>query len=110
MKVTQMDSELYCTTCHADTVHRVTYLNRSIKKIECLDCHQHVKSQVKFKAELYTDLVDRLGTKPHRIAKELNDQTFKTICKLPFRLVEKPFHLAQEIKQSYEDYKKSKPY
>lgn len=108
MKVLQMESELYCCKCHTETLHRVTYLNNSIKKIECLGCQKFIGSDIKFKKEMYDELVHRIGTKPYRVAKELNHHAFRTIGKLPMRMIQKPFSFAQEFKQSCDQYNKMK--
>lgn len=108
MKVAQIESELYCTTCHSETIHRITYLNSLIQKVECLECCRHIGSDIKFKEQLYTEMVERIGSKPYRLAKELNNHTLKTIGKLPLRMFQKPFHLAQEMKKGHNDYKKTK--
>ena len=108
MKVLQLDSELYCSECHAETTHRVTYLNTMIQKIECLGCHQHIGSDIEFKKELYAEMVNRVSSKPFRVVKELNENTFTTIRKLPFRMFQKPFNIINDVRKSHNEYKQTK--
>lgn len=103
-----MQGELYCTTCHKDTPHTVTYLNNKIKKIGCNECMKFIGNDIDFTKEMYQEIVERVSSKPFRLAKEFDSDRIKFIRDWPARFVKKPFGIINYLKMTKNSFKNSK--
>lgn len=109
VKISEMEAALKCTHCHDETIHRITYLNGKIRKVECTECKNNSASEkIDAKKELFKEVYDRISTKPSRITKEYKADLNSFIYGFPPRVIRKPFGLLKFLNETKEAFKKSK--
>ncbi|GAA4712145.1 bh protein [Brevibacillus fulvus] len=100
MKLSEMESDLYCIHCRTETPHVITYLNDEIKKIGCKECQNAVGLEIDIMQELYKEFYNRISTKPNRISQEYREDLSHFLARLPIRVVSKPYRLIKELQES----------
>ncbi|MDC3424576.1 bh protein [Aquibacillus sp. 3ASR75-11] len=97
MKQTYLESELFCIHCLDETVHKITYINDQITKVECEECHSVLELRVDLMKEFFRESYNRIATKPSRITKEYKEDLSHFLLKLPIRIMTKPYRVAKDI-------------
>nr|WP_240795396.1 bh protein [Aquibacillus halophilus] len=80
------------------TVHKITYVNNQITKVECEECHNILEIRVDIMNELFKESYNRVATKPSRVTKEYREDLSHFLFSLPIRVMTKPYRVAKDIK------------
>ncbi|WP_232696321.1 hypothetical protein [Brevibacillus daliensis] len=97
MKETAIETELYCMTCLGQAPHTVIYVNDILYKVTCEQCGKESVMEPDLIKEIYTQYVDRIISKPHRITQEFREDLSHFISTLPYRVISKPYRTYQEF-------------
>ncbi|MBT2696614.1 bh protein [Bacillus sp. ISL-40] len=108
MKITEIDSSLYCSHCHDETLHRVQYLNGKVLSIECTYCHRKMVTNMSPTRELSKEIYKRVLSKPTDLTKEYKEDHNKFIDGMPKRVISKPFRLIRYVNETKKAFKKFK--
>lgn len=89
--------ERYCLECREETEHILHYADGLLKEGRCTKCDSSFSNRVKL-LEIYGEkFMERVLTKPLRVAEELLDDLTGTIRSLPERVIKKPFREASRL-------------
>lgn len=100
MKVKKMEAGLYCVNCKDEVNHEVTYINDDIKSIRCTECGRTKELKIDLKKEFYSEIYERISTKPTRMTKEYKEDLSHLLLSLPVRVIRKPYRLLKDVNTS----------
>jgi hypothetical protein len=106
MKISEIDSTLYCSHCHDETLHHVQYLNGKIQSIDCTNCHRTIGPELNPLRELYKEVYKRVTSKPTRLTNEYKTNHGKFVKGFPKRVLRKPLRLVKYINETKKAMKK----
>lgn len=87
----RVEAEKYCLDCKEETTHVLHYVDDLLKEGRCTKCGSVFHNKMKL-LEVYGErLMDRVLSKPLRLAAEIKENPTETILGLPKRAVKKPF-------------------
>ncbi|GED71933.1 hypothetical protein BRE01_56350 [Brevibacillus reuszeri] len=101
MKEDKMRTTLFCDTCMDDTVHEVTYVDKILYQIRCVECEKSHSRGTEIQRELYLNYMERVFSKPKRFKNEAGKNLPHFLFSLPYRVMSKPFRTYKEIKNMF---------
>ncbi|HET7616727.1 MAG TPA: bh protein [Bacillales bacterium] len=100
MEKHEMHAALFCIHCNEETDHVVTYLNKEIARIECIECRHIIKVNVDLMKEFYREVFEHIVTKPSRMTEEYKKNLSDFLFSLPIRVATKPYRMMHYIKNT----------
>lgn len=93
----------FCLDCKEETVHVLHYADDFLKEGRCTKCGHVFCNRIKL-LEVYGEkLMERVLTKPLRLAAEIKEKPAETILGLPARAIKKPFKEASRLANLLEE-------
>ncbi len=93
----------FCLDCKEETVHILHYADDLLKEGRCTKCGRVFRNRIKL-LEVYGEkLMERVLTKPLRLAAEIKEKPAETILGLPGRAIRKPFKEAHRLADLLEE-------
>ncbi len=93
----------FCLDCKEETVHVLHYAHDLLKEGRCTKCGRVFRNRMKL-LEVYGEkLMERVLTKPLRLAAEIKEKPAETILGLAGRAIRKPFKEAHRLADLLED-------
>jgi enoyl-CoA hydratase/carnithine racemase len=91
---------LQCSGCGQATDHRLIYAGRILTHTECSRCGHvvHPQNQSDLPREYVQDLMQRLRTKPRRLARRVSTHPLKFMRALPRAILRQPIKLITEYR------------
>jgi transcription elongation factor Elf1 len=94
----QVDTTLFCTTCNAETPHRILYLGRRLAEARCDTCGRTIGMT---REEVFSDFVGEavlhLLHLPRQVRRELRTDFSHAVQHLPRRMIRMPFRFARDF-------------
>ena len=94
----QVDTTLFCTTCNAETPHRILYLGRSLAEARCDTCGWTIGMT---REEVFSDFVGEamlhLLHLPRQVSREMRTDFSRAVQQLPRQMVRMPFRFARDF-------------
>ncbi len=92
-----VETERFCLNCKEETIHVLHYADDLLKEGRCTKCGRVFRNRVRL-LEVYGEkLMERVLTKPLRLAAEIKEKPAETILGLPSRAIKKPFKEARRL-------------
>lgn len=102
-----VEAERFCLECREETMHVLRYANDLLKEGRCTKCGYVFRNRVKL-LEVYGErLMERVLTKPLRLAAEIKENPTETILGLPGRALRKPFKEVSKLADLLEEEEES---
>ena len=93
----------FCLDCKEETLHVLHYTDGLLKEGRCTKCGRVFRNKIKL-LEVYGEkLMERVLTKPLRLAAEIKEKPAETILGLPGRAIRKPFKEAHRLADLLEE-------
>jgi ribosomal protein S27AE len=89
-------ADLHCPRCGTVTAHELAYAGRLLVRSRCTRCGRVLERDVR--RRYATDLVDRIATKPRRIARRLARHPVAFTAGLPRTTAVKPLRIVDELR------------
>jgi transcription elongation factor Elf1 len=94
----QVDTTLFCTTCNAETPHRILYLGRRLAEARCDTCGRTIGMT---REEVFSDFVGEavlhLLHLPRQVRRELRTDFSHAVQQLPRQMIRMPFRFARDF-------------
>ncbi len=92
-------TELMCSICGRATEQEIAYAGRLMVSARCLTCGNEIHvARESLPEEYKDDLLDRLRSKPHRLAHRLRKHPWRVLRSLPGAIVRQPYKLLTELR------------
>ncbi|SDW44646.1 hypothetical protein SAMN05421781_1461 [Marinococcus luteus] len=88
---------LQCAHCKEETPHNVEYINGDVYSMACRTCGRELTLNRDIMKEWYSEVYDRVTTKPTRLTEEYKESRTPFVVRLPFRMASKPYRLMRDL-------------